>query len=68
MKEPLGYRILARRLARDLEACVDANDRAQNPKPPFLYRDEFDRRFTRARRTLKRFAQYEATHRRRARS
>jgi hypothetical protein len=59
VKDAPGHRILARRLARDLEACIDADDRACFRKKPFILGRESDRRFSRAKRTLKRFQEYE---------
>lgn len=48
-----GYRVLARRLARDLRRITTASG-------------DMRRVYSRAEHTLKRFEQYEATHRRKA--
>lgn len=58
MTEPLGYRILARRLARDLGRLV----RDQRPELVIGECVNYDRLFDQAERTLDRFIAYERTH------
>lgn len=58
-REPLGYRILARRLASDL-AAITRDDRPEL----VIGNGDYDRLFARADRTLDRFAAYERTHKR----
>lgn len=57
MNEPQGYRILARRLARDLRVFVE-----EVAQIPDIHPDDYTRIWRRAARTLHRFDAYEQTH------